>query len=166
MKTDRIIAIVGLIAAVGFGIMPLQKMAAEEEVLNRKLFLKKKQQIEQVERLEKIAKAGSFEIYIPDEGEELAMVDNLREIGRKTGITIPSDWNFNANYNSDIGAEMLAVNFPIQGKNQQIVSFLKGVENNPRFLGVKDFSISRDFNSALSLSSMNVSVYGFSLRKK
>ncbi len=166
MKTSQVIASVGLIAVIGFAIMPLQKMASQEAAENTKLFTTKQLQIEKLEKLEKIAAAGSHEKYIPDGPQELAMANQLKVIAKKTGITLPANWNFNMNYNSDIGADQISVSFPIKGRRQQIMNFLRGVENNSRFLGVKDFAIMTDFESSLSLTEMNVDIYGFFLGGK
>lgn len=166
MKTKQIIAVVGLIALIGFGIMPLQKMASEQAALNQNLFLKKQQQIELVEKLEKIATSGSRETYIPNEPEELALANDLMVIGKKNGITIPENWNFKFNHNSDVGAGQISVSFPIQGRRQQIANFLSDIEKNSRFLGVKNFAIKTDSSASLVMTEMTVEIYGFFLGAK
>lgn len=166
MKTSQIIAVVGLVASIGFGVVPLQNLASEESARNEKLFAKKQKQIEEVEKLEKLVASGSHEKYIPDGPEEIALADDLNNIAKKTGITLPASWSFNTNTNSQVGASQISVSFPIEGRRQQIANFLKEIEQNQRFLGVKDFSMKTDFESSLSLTSMDVDVYGFFLGNK
>lgn len=166
MKTKQIIAVVGLIALIGFGIMPLQKMAAEQAALNQSLFVKKQKQIEEVAKLEKMAASGSHEKYIPKEPEELAFADDIIAIGKKNGVTTPANWDFKFNYNSEVGAGQISVSFPIEGRRQQIANFLGDVEKNSRFMGIKDFAIKTDASASLTLTKMTVEIYGFFLETK
>ena len=166
MKTNQIIAVVGLIAAVGFGVMPLQQKVNEQKELNSRLSITKQKQIEQVAQLEKIAAAGSHEKYIPDGPAELAFANDLKRIGKKNGITVPASWSFSTNFSSDVGAEQISVSFPIQGRRQQIANFLSDIEANPRFMGVKSFAITSDPDASLGLTKMSVEIYGFFLSEK
>lgn len=161
MKTRNILLSVALIAVAGFGLGPLHKMVQEKEATNERLFIQKQQQIERLEELENIEKTIGTTRVMPVTPQQIEFVNDINRIAKTTGLEIPDSWSFSIGHNSDVNAEQVSVGFSISGHRKQIQKFLKEVEENPRFMGVKSLSFSTDSTRSIPLTNMSVDLYVF-----
>jgi hypothetical protein len=161
MKTSNILLTVALIAIAGFGVSPIRKMTHEKVVKNKQLFIKKKAQIERVNDLKNAEKTENNERVIPSSPQQMALIDDVDRIARKTGFSLPDAWSFSIGRNSDVNAEQISISFPLSGRRKQIQNFLQEVENNPRFMGVRGFSFTTDATQAIPRTEMSIALYAF-----
>ena len=161
MKTSHILLSVALIAVAGFGIGPLRQMVQEKETQNERLFIQKQQQIQRLAELENTETVTGSRGAIPTRPEQLAFVEDLNRIAKKTGFILPKSWSFAIGRNSTVNADQLGVSFSLSGRREQILNFLKEVEANPRFMGVTGFSFSTDASRSIPTTTMGISLYAF-----
>jgi Tfp pilus assembly protein PilO len=163
MKTNNILLTVALIAIAGFGIVPLRQMTLEKEIENERLFIQKQNQIERLTELENAQKITGNQSAIPMRPEQLSFVDDITRIAKKNGISLPESWNFSLGRNSEVNAEQISISFPVSGTRAQIQQFLQEIEQNPRFMGVKNFSFTTDSSRTTPRIDMSIDLYAFFL---
>lgn len=161
MKTSNILLTVALVVIAGFGINPLRKITLEREIKNDQLFIQKQAQIDRLIEVKNTEKETENTRAIPSSPEEIALINDINRIAKKTGFILPDSWSFSVGKNSDVGAEQISISFSLSGRRKQILSFLTEVEKNPRFMGVKDFSFTTDSTLAVPRTEMNIALYAF-----
>lgn len=160
MKTSHILLTVGLVAVVGLGLNPVRKNVIEKEEKNEQLFAQTETLLERVKAVETTQTEGSITA-IPSTPEQIALVNDVNRIAKKTGFSLPQDWSFSLGTNSDVNAEQVSLSFTLSGRRQQILNFLKEIEQNPRFMGVRSFAFTTDVEPSIPQTKMDISLYAF-----
>jgi Tfp pilus assembly protein PilO len=163
MKNKHILLSVLLVAVIAFGFYPLLQTVKQKETQNEQLFAQKQQQIERLTELENTEKITGSKIALPTSPEQVELINDISRIAKITGLDIPSTWSFSVGHNSDVNAEQISVSFSLSGRHEQIQKFLTEVEQNPRFMGVKDFSFTTDFTKSIPTTEMPITLYAFFL---
>lgn len=160
MKTSNILLTVALVAIAGLGINPVRQTMLEREGKHKQLSTQKEEIVVRFDTVKTRQKTVGNN-RIPSSPEQIALVNDVNRIAKKTNLTLPLSWNFSFGKNSAVNAEQIGISFPITGRRQQILDFLKEVEQNPRFMGIKSFSITTDSSQEMQLTEMNVDLYAF-----
>ncbi len=161
MKTRNILLSVALIAIAGFGLWPLYGVAQKKEATNERLFIQKQQQIKRLTELENRETMTGTTITIPTTPQQIEFINDIDRIAKATGLAIPNSWSFSLGHNSDVNAEQVSVGFSLEGYRKQIQKFLKEVEKNPRFIGIKNLAFSTDSTRSIPRTKMSVELYAF-----
>ncbi len=96
--------------------------------------------------------------------QELIMLD-LQRIVQESGF-IFDGLSFAKKQNSQVEAPELIITFSAQGKKTSIPSFLKRIEENQRFMGLRDLKFSEGELNEVPIATISASVYSFAQSDK
>ncbi|MDH3324720.1 MAG: type 4a pilus biogenesis protein PilO [Candidatus Peregrinibacteria bacterium] len=165
MKTWKILMIVLTIAILGFVTQPefekFQNLNSEKE----KLVKIKKDKIAELQKLkaietEIIETARNDLNQIPVEIDQENLIKDMLRITRKTGFPF-SGLNFSKGMNSKLNIPQVSISFSTKGEKGKLLEFLREIENNERFLGMENFSISTEQDGIKRMVSLGVSLFAF-----
>jgi Tfp pilus assembly protein PilO len=166
MKTWKILFIVVIVSAIGFGVLPLKKSVAKLKAENLKLYETKQEKIAEYEEFtsnnagegEKIIDP---ELKIPRKLAQTELLIDLQKIASQTNTELPDSWSFTVTKDADLDISKLGVSFSIKGSRGDIYKFIKLVEQNERFLEIESFAI-RTFNdNGMPTSEMPVHLFAY-----
>ncbi len=146
MKTWKILFIVILISAIGFGVFPLRKKIAGLRTENQKLAKIREQKIAEYEELTSKMQnpdqgIADPELKIPRKLAQTELLIDLQKIASQTGIELPDSWSFSVTKDADLDISQLGVSFSIKGSRGNIYKFLQLVEQNERFMDVERLAL-------------------------
>ncbi len=164
MKTWKILLIVITAGITGFATVPFYK---EYKVLNTKLDQLQKNRDKKIEEQKELAKIKkeiendkkNFLTKIPAEVEQEKLIMDLLSIATKTGFGF-SDLSFSQGKNAKLGIPQINISFSTEGNKNQLIDFLKNIEENERFMGMENFSITTSKDDKQSVS-LGVSLYAY-----
>jgi len=170
MKTWKILFIVIIISAVGFGVFPLKKKVAELKKENAQLFQTKQQKIAELkeftgENAGDTTKIKDPELAIPPQLEQTELLIDLQKIASQTDIQLPDSWSFAVAKDADLDLSEIKVSFSIAGSRGSIYKFLQLVEQNDRFLKVENLGIKSSLADGVPVSEMPITLTAYAQEK-
>jgi len=170
MKTWKIVFIVIIVSAIGFGAIPLKKNVAELETENQELYKTKQEKIAELKdftgkNAEGVINVVDPELGIPPKLAQTELLIDLQKIASQTNTNLPNSWSFSVTKDADLGISKLGVSFSIKGSRGDIYKFIKLVEKNERFLEIERFAVRTFDDNGIPTAEMPVSLYAFAQEK-
>lgn len=165
MKAWHIIVLIASGVLFGFVTQPMgedvkslknqtSKLSEEIQTINTQL-----QEITRIQREEQ-NQQQELARRIPLQNQQENLIRDIQSIRTKSGFGYESI-SFRKGKNPVLGLPELKISFSTEGNKQNLLSFLELIEENERFLGMENLSITTRQEGSTPVVSFSVSLYAF-----
>lgn len=165
MKNNwKILAVLFVIIFAGFGIRPIYRGVTKLKADESRLIKQKEKSIAKLKMLQEKEKSDtSTKMYISESLDQSELIRLVQDLTKKTGFAV-SNFQFSQGKNTKVGAQQVNISFALSGKRNQILQFLRAVENNTRFLGLKTFGLTTSFKENKAETTLSAQLYSFYMK--
>ncbi len=162
MNNWKILAVLFVILFAGFGIRPVYKSAQTLKAQHTKLTNQKEASLAKLKaEQEKAQQTNQTEkMFISEKLDQSDLIKIVQDITQKAGFSV-SNFQFSQGKNTRVGANQVNASFSLSGQRNQILQFLRAVESNQRFLGMKTFGLTTSFKDNTPETTLSVQLYSF-----
>jgi Tfp pilus assembly protein PilO len=149
----------------GLWIAPQWKKSNAQSTQIQTLETEKNQLHQELQKISAKANADSVDLevalsQIPNRKAQAELIRDLINLSNKSGFVFKT-LGFSVGANPEVGAQELSVRFSLLGRESGLETFLLGVEQNQRWLGLRNFNFQKTERAGTPLVQMEMDLYSF-----